>query len=191
MSLLFIRYLHASCIYGYLVSRFVIYHYISYWCIQFFFTDNIPPSQENTVYLISALPPSYLFLHETHVGTHPTLFFSNKTKRFKIPILSKLKSKVFHHIQFGGCTSTKIFLGSINLPSYSPHLTTLRRTIGNYLSHGIFCSSIPATSYLDESSLTDHHLMPLSLALHTIQMKHHDHLQDLALDMFSYLSCLT
>ena len=63
------------------------------------------------------------------------------------------------------------FLGSINLSSYSPHLTTLRRTIGDYLSHGTFCSLIPATSYLDDSSLTDHHLMPLPLALHTIQMK--------------------
>ena len=51
---------------------------------KFSFTDNIPPSQENIVYLISE-SPSYLFLHETYVETQPTLFLSDTTKRFKIP----------------------------------------------------------------------------------------------------------
>ena len=137
---------------------------------KFQFTTLTSTTQTNAIYLISG-SPSFLVTQENLITTYPTLFMSDLTKRFKIPVLSKLKLKMFHHTQFGGCTSTKLFLGYLNLQSYKPHLTTLRRTMGDYLSHSVFCKPLSSTHYGASSSLTDHHLMPVPLMLHIINMQ--------------------
>jgi hypothetical protein len=108
-----------------------------------------PPSHE-TVLLVSG---SLDFLKRTQEQwpRHRSLFLLDQPSRSKIKSSVSMKWSRLRHQTFGGATNYVALLGTMNL-AIQPQRTTLTRTVGHILDHGIRPQTLP-TGYNSEEAL--------------------------------------
>jgi hypothetical protein len=99
----------------------------------------LPPSK--AVLLVSG---SMDFLKRTQEQwrRHGGLFLLNQPSRSKIKSNASMRWARLRHQTFGGATSFVALLGTLNL-ALQPQRTTLTRTVGHVLDHGIRPKTIP------------------------------------------------
>jgi hypothetical protein len=81
---------------------------------------------------------------------HRGLFLLDQPSRSKIKSDASMKWARLRHQTFGGATSFVLLLGTLNL-ALQPYRTTLTRTVGHVLDHGIQPKTLPTGCKSEES----------------------------------------